>query len=87
MKGLGKKIMKTPMTIGARIAYIRRVKNMKQTELCSALDITQSYLSRVEGDKDKPSTALLSAIAYQLSIPVDWLEHGGCNTVHNTSIT
>ncbi len=56
--------------IGAKIAYYRALRNMKQTELAEAIHIDKSVLSRIERGKyhNNISVSMLIAIAEGLNI-------------------
>jgi len=61
------------MKVGAVIQEIRRKKNLSQGDLAKQLDISQTYLSQIEGDKKTPSMELLQQVSTVLGIPVYYL--------------
>lgn len=58
------------MNIGKIIAKRRKDKNFNQEQLAEAAEISQSYISRIEQGKEKPSLELLERIAVALDVPV-----------------
>lgn len=58
------------MNIGKIIAKRRKEKNFNQEQLAEAAEISQSYISRIEQGKEKPSLELLERIAVALDVPV-----------------
>ncbi len=54
--------------IGVRIAIARKSKNWEQKDLAEAVNVTQSYVSRIESGKRSLSAQLFCAIALALEI-------------------
>jgi transcriptional regulator with XRE-family HTH domain len=61
------------MNIGEVIETFRRKKKMRQGDLAKRANITQSYLSMIEGNKTDASIQTLKSIANVLEIPVQLL--------------
>lgn len=55
------------MNIGEIIAKRRKESNFSQEQLAEAAEISQSYISRIELGKEKPSFELLERIAVALN--------------------
>lgn len=58
------------MLIGSTIRLIRKAQNLTLEDVAHAADTTASYLSRVEMDKNQPSSELLDQIAAALGVSV-----------------
>jgi len=58
------------MNLGEAIVSIRVKRGMKQGELASSANLTQSYVSQVESNKREPSLKALKAISQSLDIPL-----------------
>ncbi len=65
------------MKVGSVIQDIRRKKNIAQGDLAKQLNLSQTYLSQIEGDKKIPSMEVLEAISAALEIPVYYLMFKG----------
>lgn len=65
------------MKVGSVIQEIRRKKELSQGDLAKQLNISQTYLSQIEGDKKTPSMELLQEISKVLEIPVYYLMFKG----------
>lgn len=63
-------------TIGQRIKILRRQKGVTQKEFSRRVCVSQSYLSRVEADKEIPTEMLLKLIALEFSVSYEWLYKG-----------
>ena len=61
------------MTIGKRIAALRREKGMKQDELAQVMDVSPQAVSKWENDQTCPDIGLLPKLAKTLGICVDEL--------------
>ncbi len=64
------------MTLGKRIAMLRRRKELKQEELANMLDITAQAVSKWENDQTCPDISLLPELAQILGVSVDELLTG-----------
>lgn len=63
-------------TIGQRIKKLRRQNGVTQKEFSQRVCVSQSYLSRVETDKEVPTEMLLKLIALEFSVSYEWLYNG-----------
>ncbi|MCI9975510.1 helix-turn-helix domain-containing protein [Clostridioides difficile] len=61
-------------TLGERIVYLRKTKNLKQYELEEMLDCDN--LSKFERNIRKPNYEILKSIAEIFNVSVDWLLNG-----------
>lgn len=66
----------TEMTLGKRIAMLRRRKGLKQEELANMLDITAQAVSKWENDQACPDISLLPMLAQILDVSVGELLTG-----------
>lgn len=64
------------MTIGKRIAALRREKGMKQDELAQMLEVSPQAVSKWENDQTCPDISLLPKLAKILGVSVDELLSG-----------
>jgi len=64
------------MTIGKRIATLRRDKELKQDDLARMLEISPQAVSRWENDQTCPDISLLPKLAKILGVSVDELLSG-----------
>lgn len=64
------------MTIGNRIAMLRRQRGLKQEELARMLDVSPQAVSKWENDQSCPDISLLPRLAAILGISVDALLSG-----------
>jgi len=64
------------MSLGERIAYLRKVKGLKQKEFAKELGVHPAHLSRWERGHMTPSSDALNRIASGLEITVDELISG-----------
>ena len=64
------------MTIGKRIAALRREKNLKQDDLAQILEVSPQAVSKWENDQTCPDISLLPLLAKTLGISVDELLSG-----------
>ena len=64
------------MTIGKRIAQLRRQKGLKQEDLASALGVSPQAVSKWENDQTCPDISLLPGLARLLDVSVDELLSG-----------
>lgn len=63
-------------SIGIRIKQIRKEKKVTQKELSERVCVTQSYVSRLELDKEQPTDMLLKLIALEFNVSLSWLKDG-----------
>ena len=64
------------MTIGKRIAALRREKGLKQDDLAGMLEVSPQAVSKWENDQTCPDISLLPGLAKILGITVDELLSG-----------
>lgn len=64
------------MTLGKRIAQIRRAKGIKQDELAEKLGVTPQAVSKWENDVSCPDISLLPRLAELLGVTTDELLSG-----------
>ena len=64
------------MTLGKRIAQLRRKKNLRQEDLANALGVSTQAVSKWENDQSCPDISLLCDLARLLGISVDALLSG-----------
>ena len=64
------------MTIGKRIAMLRRQKGLKQEDLANELDVSPQAVSKWENDQTCPDISLLPRLAQLLNVSVDELLSG-----------
>ena len=64
------------MTIGKRIAALRREKNLKQDDLAQMLEVSPQAVSKWENDQTCPDISLLPKLAKVLGVSVDELLSG-----------
>jgi transcriptional regulator with XRE-family HTH domain len=64
------------MEIGVRLKHARLVKGLRLRELAATLDCSESFLSKVENDKVRPSLAMLHKIVGALGINIPQLFSG-----------
>lgn len=64
------------MTIGERIAMIIENKGAKKIEFAAALNIHQSYVSKLVKGESLPSERLIEDICRKFGVNRYWLEHG-----------
>lgn len=59
--------------LGLRIKALRNDRTMSQQQLADEADITQAYLSNIEGGQVNPSATVLYFIAKALQVPLSEL--------------
>ena len=72
------------MTLGKRIAMLRRQKNFKQEDLANALGVSAQAVSKWENDQTCPDISLLPKLAQLLGVSVDELLSGKKNELAET---
>ena len=63
-------------SIGERIRFARKRRDLTQTQLADIVGLTSDYLSGVERKGAKLSEVALRAIAAALSVSPEWLRTG-----------
>lgn len=61
------------MTLGKKIAHLRRLKDLTQRDLAERLQIHQSMVTRWEKDQVEPKSTTLERLADALEVPVEEL--------------
>ena len=61
------------MTIGKRIAALRREKGLKQDDLAQLLEVSAQAVSKWDHDQTCPDISLLPKLAQTLGVTVDEL--------------
>lgn len=61
-------------TLGNRIKSLRNYMGYTQNEFAEKLNVTQSYLSKVEKDKAEPTEKVLKLIAFTFNCSLNWLK-------------
>lgn len=64
------------MSIGERIASLRKLKNLSQGELAEALDISRQAVSKWENGQNTPDTTNLIRLSELLDTEVEYLATG-----------
>ena len=64
------------MTLGKRIAALRRKKELKQDDLAQMLEVSAQAVSKWENDQSCPDISLLPKLAKALDVSVDELLSG-----------
>lgn len=64
------------MTLGKRIAALRKEKELKQDDLAGMLDVSPQAVSKWENDQTCPDISLLPKLARILGVTVDELLSG-----------
>lgn len=64
------------LTLGKRIAYLRKQRNMTQDDLAEKLLVSPQAVSKWENDQSCPDIALLPELAKELGTTVDYLLSG-----------
>lgn len=72
------------MDLGQRIRRRRETLNITQQELADTLQISAQHISAVENNKKVPSLALISELAKQLGVSVDYLVSGEEGIIKDT---
>lgn len=64
------------MSLGERIAQLRKERNLSQGQLAQALDISRQAVSKWENDQSSPDTLKLIQLAEVLDTEVEYLATG-----------
>ena len=73
------------MTLGKRIAMLRRQKGLKQDDLANTLGVSSQAVSKWENDQTCPDISLLPRLADILGVSVDELLSGKKNELAETA--
>lgn|SRR5574337_1137803 len=71
-----KKSVTDIFTIGARLRFFRKGKNLTQQELAESIGLSQNFLSAVESDKESLSKPVLLLLENLYRINQKWLLEG-----------
>lgn len=58
------------MNLGQSIKRIRKQRGYTQAEFASLCEISQTYLSQIEGDLREPNLSVLKTISSRLNVPL-----------------
>ncbi len=58
------------MNLGTTIKNIRKQKGQTQLEFAASCDISQTYLSKIEGNLKEPNLSTLKVISEHLNVPL-----------------
>src|SRR5690606_41680332 len=58
------------LQLGVKLKHARRLRGLRLKELAQAVGCTESFLSKVENDKVRPSLQMLHAIVSQLDTSI-----------------
>lgn len=64
------------MSIGVRINYVRKQMKLTQKQFADELGISQTHVSKLEKDVEKPSPTLIRLISVLYNFNEDWLIRG-----------
>ena len=64
------------LTLGGRFTAVRKFHRLNQYDIATALDVTPSYVSRIEADKVIPSATIIRFFALNYNINERWLATG-----------
>lgn len=64
------------MSLGERIAQLRKEQNISQVQLAKALDVSRQAVSKWENDQTAPDTVKLIQLADVLNTEVEYLATG-----------
>lgn len=64
------------LTLGGRFTAVRKFRRLNQNDIATALDVTPSYVSRIEADKVAPSATIIRFFALTFNINETWLATG-----------
>ena len=73
------------MTLGKRIAMLRRQRGLKQEDLANTLGVSSQAVSKWENDQTCPDISLLPQLAEILGVSVDELLSGKKNELAETA--
>ena len=68
--------MERKTDIGTRLRELREGRDLNQIDVATAVDMSRSHLSKIEGNQDTPSRAKLAALAAFFGVSMDYLETG-----------
>lgn len=68
--------MENASNISARIRSLRKELKLKQADFVAGLNISRSYLSKLETGDEQPGRDLLIRMAHEFNVSLDWLTSG-----------
>jgi len=63
-------------TLGKRVRELRRKAGITQLDLACRVNISESYIALIEADKRNPGMDIISALANEFHVSVDYLVSG-----------
>ncbi len=63
-------------SLGKRLRYLRKVKNISQEKLAQLVDVSTGAIGAYEVDRTYPSVAVLLKISIEFEVSIDWLIKG-----------
>ncbi len=63
-------------TLGKRVKALRRKAGITQLDLACRVNISESYIALIEADKRKPGMDIISTLANEFHVSVDYLLSG-----------
>ena len=76
--------MSEQITLGKRVRERRQILRVTQERLSEALGVTPQHISLIEQDKGTPSITLLSKLAEELGVSIDYLVTGKASVITET---
>ncbi|WP_408734748.1 helix-turn-helix domain-containing protein [Gluconobacter thailandicus] len=73
--------MENTSRISDRIKSLRKRLNMKQADFVAGLNISRSYLSKLETGEEQPGRDLLIRMSHEFNVSLDWLTSGSGDAV------
>lgn len=64
------------MTLGSRMKFVRKSNKMSQIAFAKTLGISQTHVSKIEKDIERPSETLLRFTSYMFAVNIEWLKTG-----------
>lgn len=64
------------MTLGERMKFVRKSNKMNQVDFAKTLGISQTHVSKIEKDIERPSETLLRFTSYMFAVNIEWLKTG-----------
>ncbi len=64
------------MSYGNRLKVLRKLLNLTQRQLAKLLDVSLSYITKLEREEREPSVKLLRNLSEKLSVNLNWLLTG-----------
>jgi len=58
------------MNLGPTIKFLRTSRGLKQSELATALEVSENYVSLIERERREPSLDFLNRLSKYLDVPI-----------------